>query len=96
MTRSEQLEAIRAAVEKAEPEDSRWKVICADEEVVRLADVLLALGQLKKPYRRPFLVTERGEFVDVNFNLRSTWNLRQDDLSQQSDECVAFLYELLK
>lgn len=63
---------------------------------IRLADVLLAIKN------KSILVDITGNFWEwrsMNEAPRSfaaTWNLRKDDLTEQSDECITFLAELLK
>ncbi len=114
MTRATQLEVIRTAVIKANPEIGRekWRCTscndqsffgsenlhsfqgCAGEiqkelyvsRPIRLADVLLAIG-------RPALYDSSAYFLYKNGN--EVWDLRRDDLTEQSDECVAFLADLL-
>ncbi|MCB1392884.1 hypothetical protein [Nitrobacter sp.] len=102
MTRQEQLDLIRAACIEANPSDTTlrdknsWQGLQIKREYgrpVRLADVLLALEQSGDPQ---YAVNTTGEFMrwgDTPTGIR--WNLRKDDLAEQSDECVAFLAELL-
>ena len=91
MTRDQQLEAIRAACIKANPnrhrENARWWHRY-EPEPVRLADVLLAVTELG----RPMATRSRSLIMDALVQ----WDLMRDDLAQQSDECVAFPYDLLK
>jgi hypothetical protein len=63
---------------------------------IRLADVLLAI--VKSPAHGKF--ASAGDFfdqmVEADFlKVIRLYDLRQDDLAQQSDECVAFLARLL-
>jgi len=70
---------------------------------IRLADVLLAIGTLKRfsPAPEAFSI---GEHLSLDFfahgddanRFRISWNLRADSLEQQSEETVKFLWELLK
>ncbi len=65
---------------------------------IRLADVLLAI---EKKYKDKYRVTSQGVFENYNPLLQrhvvnETWNLLKDDLTQQSDETIDFLFELLK
>jgi hypothetical protein len=94
MTRQEQLDLIRAACIEVNPSDTTlrdknsWQGLQIKREYgrpVRLADVLLAINESKK---RPY-------GYDVLMEIVAYWNLRKDDLSEQSVECVAFLAELL-
>lgn len=76
---------------------------------VRLADVLLAI---EEKYQRRIansiafditLQRDANEGDEYKSMLKTAlieilmrWNLRTDDLTAQSDECIAFLAELLK
>ena len=51
----------------------------------RLADVLLAID----PDTRKGLLNARGSYVV------QIWNFRKDDLTEQSEECLSFLAQLL-
>lgn len=65
------------------------------EEPVRLADVLLAIPQL---WVQP-KIERKDDYRYINNGVFSTgikWNLRKDDLTEQSDETIAFLADLLK
>lgn len=71
--------------------DEEWKII---GRPIRLADVLLALNN-HKSVREP----DKHEWQIYglcNDAFPRSWNLRKDDLSEQSDECISFLYELLQ
>jgi len=102
------LDLIRAAVVKANPE--KWEPYCSwdatkkDSEPIRLADVLLMLHS--GPFERLMFVTDAGVFGEVvagqgarGAKIEATgyqWDLRNDDLSKQSPECLAFLAGILK
>lgn len=89
MTRDQNIEAIRAACIKANP-DSFERFNWGKPSPIRLADVLLAMREGGK-------ATEAQEFWLIeDCNRENTWNLRKDDLTLQSDECVIFLANLLK
>lgn len=76
---------------------------------IRLSDVLVTLE--KENPRYPVVVTQEGYLVGTYrgnmgscanpFNFKGwyettqIWNLRQDDLSKQSPECIHFLHTLL-
>lgn len=63
---------------------------------IRLADILLAVEETKNHL---MMVSVEGEFyVQQTPYLNAqgiTWNLREDDLSKQSEEIISFLYDLL-
>ena len=59
------------------------------ERPIRLADVLLAIETAAKKR----VDENEGEMAHVSVHL---WNLRADDLQQQSEETINFLHELLK
>lgn len=64
---------------------------------IRLADVLLAMGRKADRIN----VGGDGAFNCLNqllgnWSKRAFWNLRKDNLEDQSEECINFLYELLK
>jgi hypothetical protein len=65
---------------------------------IRLADVLLAIASSDNEkytaiseFGHFLSLTDRMEVGDVNV----CWNLRHDDLTQQSDECITFLADRL-
>lgn len=105
--REEQLAAIKEKVIAANPEQLEFvslgglKVLARE---IRLADVLLAAETSIKGCQ--LAIETDGRFIDIadktydtpNKEFQNTgvkWNLRADDLDQQSDECVAFLHSLL-
>ncbi|HKQ06151.1 MAG TPA: hypothetical protein VJ464_13530 [Blastocatellia bacterium] len=65
------------------PDGNKYRPIC-------LADVLLAIeGKSYDGWPAGYqLITSR--------NIRRPWNPRTDDLTQQSEETINFLYELLQ
>jgi hypothetical protein len=87
----DKLELIRQACIKANPIGSGG----FKYRPIRLADVLLAIdgttqGQL-------IAIRPNGDMYRSDIqNTKWHWNLRNDDLSQQSNECIEFLYDLLK
>ena len=103
------LHIIREAVIKAQHEkewETRLVRLPTDQngyseiEDIRLADVLLALQQTPKTSK--LVVDDYGVFWDLNTLSNSTvqqkpfnWNLKNDDLTAQSPECLQFLAELL-
>ena len=96
MSKSESLEKIRLAVIKANPTDDRWNVVLADEEKVRLADVLLAIQKADKYY----YVSTTGRFLEYYkteypLDMECHWNLLEDDVTKQSEETLLFLSELV-
>jgi hypothetical protein len=79
------------------------------ESDIRLADVLLAIKQkdvdLEKKIedvsgrggaKATYLYSTLMRFAHMDASNAEFWNLRQDDLTQQSDECIAFLADLLQ
>lgn len=114
MERNEQLETIRAACIKANPDKLfEYDTYPTDrsrpvwhEEPVRLADVLLTIGgadimvNTGGQWIKYIGESERGLSFIVEaasqMAVSTAWNLRQDDLALQSDECITFLTELLK
>jgi hypothetical protein len=60
---------------------------------IRLADVLLAIGG--RNVKSYYSVHKDGHWCISNFRDLCWWNLRKDDLTEQSDECIAFLADLL-
>lgn len=86
MTRDRQIEAIRAACIQANPGmgfANDW----GDYRPVCLADVLLVITNLSRP------LAARGRHLV--FDALVYWDLMQDDLTRQSDECIAYLARLL-
>lgn len=104
MNRDRQIEAIRAACIRANPEivvNKHAQLIKQDHSVeyfeqcrsIRLADVLLAIGSGVRLEEQ----TSSGELaIGIAGRGWTRWNLRKDDLAEQSDECIAFLADLLK
>jgi len=109
---NEKLEAIRQACIKANPEivvNKHAQLIKFDHSVeyfeqcrpIRLVDVLLA-GVTGMEYA----VSEDGHFLKLSGvtetglntyeGIGIYWNLRTDDLIKQSEECIGFLYDILK
>ena len=108
MTRDDKIAAIRAACIKANPEietrfsGKRGVLNSTISAPVRLADVLFSLPGYS-PGNRIIGVDHEGTFVEWGNKSAfeyvkniPQWNLLKDDLQEQSDECVDFLYELLK
>ena len=68
-----------------------------EERPIHLADVLLAIDKKGDEHH----LTSEGQFAlydpeDGNMYLSKVWwNLRKDDLTEQSDECITFLADLL-
>lgn len=107
--REKHLEVIRAACIKANPEIEKRERVLAEFGAgyfhpIRLADVLLAIGG-EKGQTKGLVVNTLGqmtvmELIEGGLAVRSLpdiiveWNLRRDDLTQQSDECVAFVASL--
>lgn len=57
---------------------------------VRLADVLLAIKETAEPYALSALLLVRQE------GQPEAWNLREDNLEDQTPETIDFIYSLLK
>lgn len=103
MNLSQQVEEIRAACIKANPEIEQRNItkirnghgetidVHVDDgrffRPIRLADVLLAMDEKADGYI---------SFTEWHFFIFHRWNLRTDDLTQQSPECIAFIHSLLK
>lgn len=70
-----------------------WRII---GRPIRLADVLLAMG-MRRPMRGMIYCTSDGVLIDFENRKESgaVWNLRADDLDQQSDETISFIHSLL-
>ena len=90
------LEAIRAKCIEANPEKATRNesllltapfsgIITRRDDTIRLADVLLAIGE--------YCISAAVILVDRNNAAR--WNLREDDLENQSPETIAFLGKVL-
>lgn len=103
----QQLTAIRAKCIEANPDNVCWGLPSGgnikDARSPRLADVLLAIGTAEnnalRPFPRDVAVDGRGiisSYFSLTDKRSESWNLRNDDLSAQSDECVQFLCELLR
>lgn len=102
MNREEYLALIRQKCVEANPElDTVYDL----PRPIRLADVLCAL----RPLQGSLAIDKDGLFViptipqlggwvpATTINAAHPfWNIYRDDLTEQSDECIAFLYSLLK
>lgn len=108
MTHEQKIQFIQERCIKANPEKGWWSAAEGLREYeFRLADVLLAIKE-KQGTSSTFFVNPYGlfySFEGTDFKSGSTatvkylhlgWNLLKDDLSQQSEETVSFIYELLK
>lgn len=110
--REEYLKVIRDACLKANPEievrnssmmlkGTFTGLINHRDTKIRVADVLLALESIKSR-EHTYWIDCGGQFASRKFSeeheswLHVFWNLRADNLNEQSDECVAFIAELLK
>lgn len=66
---------------------------------IRLADILIALETYSILGGWQFMVDVCGDFYALpdgnNPQIKSRWNLRKDNLEDQSEECLAFLASLL-
>jgi hypothetical protein len=105
-TREEQLEAIRRKCMVAKWGEYYLDATDADERhnfSPSLADVLLAIGRAENDALRPFprdaAIDARG-MLSAYFSLTDKrsecWNLRKDDIREQSDETVEFIDQLLQ
>src|SRR5438270_678262 len=103
MNRDEQLEAIRDACVKANPDKAcptiELKGDKCCEHSIRLADVLLAM-EVKDPNNR-YQVRTSGHIGTISpvspmTHVYTRWNLPADDLTLQPDETINFLYALLQ
>lgn len=100
MTRDEQIRLIRDEVIEAKYETvgfehGEWGE--KRKEPVRLSDVLLAIDRTRTGVRALIqspdtLTIERTMH---GYTIIGDWNLRADDLTGQSPECISFLADLL-
>lgn len=91
MTKQEKLEAIRGVCVKANDEiivegDIIYRLGKEDRDCLHLADILLAIT--------PHL-TNSDYDNDKDRKIIDLWNLRNDDLTDQSEQTITFLYDLL-
>lgn len=105
VTRAEQLELIRRECIKANAEIETYNCECftgchAIGRPIRLADVLLAIGEFG---HHNIAVTSGSVIIEASEigwrdcePKRLHWNLRKDDLTLQTDEFIQFAYDLLK
>lgn len=96
MTRQEQIDLVRAACIEANPSDTTlrdqnsWQGLQIKRKhgrPIRLADVLEAARKVG------YGSTE--DWLGVITGVVTRYDLRKDDLTEQSDECVAYLARLL-
>jgi hypothetical protein len=95
MNLEQQLADIRAKCIEANPEKD-WTRITVDEPC-RLADVLLAMDSNNVAVKDTGAILVRDPET-YNFGWEKphpVWNLRTDDLTQQSPETIAFIHSLL-
>lgn len=96
------LEIIRAACIKANPEFESKNtsmmlkgpftgLINYRDPTIRLAEVLLAIRKANKG-----TAASTWGLNSIQQRIIDLWNLRLDDLAQQSEETLAFIVELLK
>jgi hypothetical protein len=96
MNRHEQLDLIRAACIDANPSDTTlrdknsWQGLQIKREYgrpIRLADALEAARRVGH--------TSTEDWLGVVTGVVTRYDLRKDDITEQSDECVAYLAQLL-
>lgn len=102
--RHQQLTLIRQKCIEANPEiaerrldaEKTWDGATVNifDNKIRLADVLSALENTSHYLE----INQLGHFTfkGVTGGEWGEWNLRKDDLTEQSDETILFLYDLLK
>lgn len=105
------LEIIRAVCIDANPEivsvvENEFDGVDVSERPIRFADVLLAIGKKERGHifaRADGEIAVFFKWVDFGEEKRHEveptyieWNLRKDDLTQQSPETLQFLSDLLK
>jgi hypothetical protein len=66
--------------------NNEWEII---GRPIRLADVLLVVEQIPNAYSRT------AQFEINAKNICKRWDMRTDDLTQQSDETIVFIHSLL-
>lgn len=62
---------------------------------IRLADVLYMISEKYKFQSKPQCIAFNGSFYD-NGILLATYNLLDDNLEHQSEECIDFIYNLIE
>lgn len=104
-SREEKLKVIRVAAISANPEIgkqetnlriSRGRIQNIEgwqSRQIKIADILLVLQEKSGWY---FTGVAKGMMIFESGARYYYYNLRADDLTQQSEECISFLYELLK
>lgn len=108
MTTQQQIDFIRQKCIEANPEINsgqflqEWSIeeINTNPRVavvrpIRLADVLLAIGK-KTTHDFGYYCCDNGVIAQTGSGAKANWNLRKDDLTEQSDECIIFLADLLQ
>lgn len=98
--REQNIEVIRKACIAANPEIMELKFgefvtslgSGEDTRPIRLADVLLVI---EGRFSEAEIIT-KDPYYETFGDIISRWNLRKDSLTDQSDECLAFLANLLK
>lgn len=97
MTQNDKLEIIRQKCIAANPEIGTARAHWPFEREIRLADVLLAIPHLKPRDHRNIVRGQAESAGNVGFmTVICEWNLRADDLREQSPETIEFLHSLLK
>lgn len=103
--RNAQMTRIREACIAANPKAASCDIAGCDGHHIayRLADVLLALHAKNAANKTLVNLECDGQFIEYWFDfgtkrqskLGPAWDLRNDDLELQSDECVKFIHGLL-
>lgn len=107
MTKEDKLAAIRRKIIEANPEivaqtyrgsaETGYSIAITGRPI-RLADVLVAMAGYSVGIECDGMAIDRhGRFFNwlKNEEHQPDWNLHADDLEQQSDETISFLYSLL-
>ena len=93
MNREQKIQAIREKVVQAVPDIMHGAWPLSNGREIRLADVLVAHAHKRYTPNRVADFTQ--EVLEIVQGERA-WNLRKNSLTDQSDECIDFLYEILK
>lgn len=102
MTQNDKLEIIKQKCIAANPEIGTARAHWPFEREIRLADVLLAVDVFRNgKNEHGYSVRHTGRIYEDDLNSVAkkqvgVWNLRADDLQEQSPETIEFLYSLLK
>ena len=93
----ENYDKLKRVIQEANPKKI-WEFPHIGEKTrqpIRLADVLMAMNKNKSSEETTHLISIWGRIMDTHFNTKGYWDLKDNNLDNQSEETKQFLINLL-